>query len=1007
MYGAQPLIRNYAGAEIHHPGTIWSFAEAPDGTLFAGTNEGLLHYNGVSWRLTPAPGRAVRCLKYVAGDRLYFGSANDFGWITYNTSGEVIFNSLSGLLPDSVSMRSVFGIVATSTAIYFETQLFVVKYEPASDSLTIIHPGGFVESLLEYKGNLFGSTGDGLIEISPEGVIRSKDTRQGVFKGLIVDMLALSDGSLLGISDEYELLRIANLEKGIVEPWNAPASRLPDVQYYIDNYVSLLLRDVFGEPVVVLSTTGSGILLVSETGNVLMHLTTADGLLSNHVYTSFVDSNKNLWIGSPEGISKVMLNIPYQIFGTQDGLSLPVRAVLYQNGLLYAGTESGLSVKSSADKHFKPLSTFKSQVWQLVPWRDGLLAAGGNEGAWFVQGKRVRPYKTPVATMAVQPLNDQFFLTGLFSGLALYQYENEGNAQLVQLFSGISSDCRSIAIGPDSSVWVGTRYDGIFRFSLKELLRAPAKTPVVSWYGRTNGLKDATFTHVVVHNETVLATDAKGMYRFNHAGNHFADTVMTGFQQVAFPRLKKDQTEGIWLLNTGTLLRNNGVDSLSLRAVNGQILDIHRYGDSTFAASSNGLYVHTQKALSNVKQLPLQLRLSVAGKPEYTRSESDKPLPLSWNERDVTFTFASPYFILEELTQYEYQLSGLEKTWKTASSGTVRYIALQAGTYTFRVAARNAVGGASEMAAISIRILPPWYRSPAMILVYLIALIVLVWVIITYYSAALRRRNEELEQLVDKRTSELASKKQALEKRTEELQAANDVKTKFIHMAIHDMRNPLGVATGYAELLLESHKEQAGSKEVLERMLKVLSNMSTRVTELLQSNREATPLESVPIHVMTEEVVSEARVLASKKMQVIDVAIETEGYIHGIRSELHEALLNVVENAVKFSPVSARIWIQLQKVSSANEQDSLLRIAVHDEGPGIPVSDHENMFKPYSVLSAKPTAGELSTGLGLSIVKEIVERHGGRIWFNSNPNLRKGTTFYIDLPGTLTSAEVS
>jgi signal transduction histidine kinase len=103
-----------------------------------------------------------------------------------------------------------------------------------------------------------------------------------------------------------------------------------------------------------------------------------------------------------------------------------------------------------------------------------------------------------------------------------------------------------------------------------------------------------------------------------------------------------------------------------------------------------------------------------------------------------------------------------------------------------------------------------------------------------------------------------------------------------------------------------------------------------------------------------------------------------------------EVLDNLISNAVKYSPQGKNIYIRL------NISNEAVAVEVQDEGPGLSDEDKKHLFGKFARLSARPTAGEHSTGLGLSIVKRMVEAMNGRVWCESE--LGKGAKFCVELP---------
>ena len=122
---------------------------------------------------------------------------------------------------------------------------------------------------------------------------------------------------------------------------------------------------------------------------------------------------------------------------------------------------------------------------------------------------------------------------------------------------------------------------------------------------------------------------------------------------------------------------------------------------------------------------------------------------------------------------------------------------------------------------------------------------------------------------------------------------------------------------------------------------------------------------------------------------------------------IEQVLDNLLSNAVKYSPHGKNVFVSVRhssdenlhfsdQVTNAPMINGYVRLEVEDEGPGISENDHAKLFEKFSRLSARPTGGEHSTGLGLSIVKKIVEAMNGKVWCESE--LGKGTTFIVELP---------
>src|ERR1700744_3893263 len=149
--------------------------------------------------------------------------------------------------------------------------------------------------------------------------------------------------------------------------------------------------------------------------------------------------------------------------------------------------------------------------------------------------------------------------------------------------------------------------------------------------------------------------------------------------------------------------------------------------------------------------------------------------------------------------------------------------------------------------------------------------------------------------------------------------------------------------------------------------------------------------ETVDIIVLLQQAVQLLAYRATeKKQQLITSSETTMPVIQADKEKLARVLDNLVINAIKFSPEGAIIKIMAEQTPTG------ITISVHDDGMGIPPEIADKLFEPFeNSIKRKGTSGERSFGLGLYICRQIMEAHGGRIWFESHPN--QGSTFFISL----------
>lgn len=274
---------------------------------------------------------------------------------------------------------------------------------------------------------------------------------------------------------------------------------------------------------------------------------------------------------------------------------------------------------------------------------------------------------------------------------------------------------------------------------------------------------------------------------------------------------------------------------------------------------------------------------------------------------------------------------------------------------------------------------------------------------------ALSKENEKLQGLpeeppvsyydeLSRLNNDMANMQRELAKKNRELDELNKLKNQFLGIAAHDLRNPLGVIMGYSEFLLEEEEEIP--KEDQNQMLKSIMESSEFMLRLLNELLDISAIESgnLTLDLVKSDLVKLVKknvelnnVIAHKKN--ISIHLNQTDHLPEIlfdMGKIEQVLNNLISNAVKFSPPGTEVNVSISK------SDAYLTVAVADQGPGIPEAEREKLFNPFQKTSIKSTAGEKSTGLGLSIVRNLILGHKGKIWVESEEGA--GSTFYFTIP---------
>ncbi len=376
----------------------------------------------------------------------------------------------------------------------------------------------------------------------------------------------------------------------------------------------------------------------------------------------------------------------------------------------------------------------------------------------------------------------------------------------------------------------------------------------------------------------------------------------------------------------------------------------------------------------------------------------------------LSFVYNSLNFLSEQ-TFYSYRLIGLDTTWSNASTvNLLNFYSLPAGSYILEIKAKSSGHLWSNIAENKFQIIPRWYASSFMAFIYfLTGVLLIIFTTRGIYKSRIKKLSERealLQRLVEERTEDLSKAKLKAEyllteseKAKEILEKTNEQKSQLLSIAAHDLKNPLQAVIGFSSIIKEESNE-AQSKEMADIILNSSQSMISQIDDMLESvamESKNLKLNFAPVDLndLLRDVIKRNTNRAWQKNQIIKTDFDNN--IRTIADEhwLSVAVDNLISNAIKYSPYGKSIQI------TSSTGDGYTRIMVKDQGVGLTEADRKKLFNRYQRLSAKPTGGESSTGLGLSIVKDIVEKHKGRVWAEGNSG--EGAVFIIQLPNSLTA----
>lgn len=270
-----------------------------------------------------------------------------------------------------------------------------------------------------------------------------------------------------------------------------------------------------------------------------------------------------------------------------------------------------------------------------------------------------------------------------------------------------------------------------------------------------------------------------------------------------------------------------------------------------------------------------------------------------------------------------------------------------------------------------------------------------------------RAARKSAEKLLEDKSLEIWTINQNLEKkiveRTVELQealvaaeTANKAKDTFLSSMSHELRTPLNAIIGFSQILMAKPDTNENAKGIVEKIQIAGKTLLAVVNTVLDFSKiESGKMDYTPERFATfklfREIETICEPLAMKKKVTLEHFFEIEESV-GDFYLLKQAMINLVSNAIKFSPPGGVIRIECRK----NEDINAIIFRVSDQGSGIEPEKIQNLFKPFSQLSNARYIEEAGTGLGLMIIKKIADMHNGNVGIENNPSV--GATFWIEIP---------
>ncbi|MDY6228551.1 MAG: two-component regulator propeller domain-containing protein [Clostridium sp.] len=377
-----------------------------------------------------------------------------------------------------------------------------------------------------------------------------------------------------------------------------------------------------------------------------------------------------------------------------------------------------------------------------------------------------------------------------------------------------------------------------------------------------------------------------------------------------------------------------------------------------------------------------------------------KELVLDYNYKNLYINYFLPnYESLNNIT-YEYMLEGIDSRWIYIDTSNEIYLkSLEPGRYTLKIRARDGHGELTKETKINIRVKNPIWKTPLAYIIYVVILLAIIIYIFNYVKI--------LRHLVNQKTMKLNKQLEENKKLSKELINNEKFKNNYFVNLSHELRTPINVIASTVQLinLLNKNKNITHEKinEYMEIVHKSCKNLLKIINDIIDSSKIETGKYKIYkknndiVYIVEEVALNMSNYIEDKGLSLIIDPDMEEKVISFDETEIERCIINLLGNAVKFTKKGGEIRVYIKEVKD------YIEITVEDTGIGISKCDQEFIFKRFSQVEGTGAIKATSSGIGLTLVKYIVELHGGYIKLQSEVN--KGSSFTIGLPNVLEKYE--